>query len=719
MRKWSQLIVQHRRIVGFVWLVLFIAGAAAASQVTGRLSTQFDVPGAASYQANLDILRTYGNGAQGYPDAVVITAPAGHTVIEPSVRTGVAESVAAVSALGPFRVASYANTGDTRFISGDAQSEVVLIFLPAYSEADAPPFGPEILQAMRPALPLASRLYLTGLGELIAGGTTHAGADVGALTETVLGGLGALVVLVVVFGSLLAFVPLLIAAVAIVTALLVVFGMTEITSVSFIAEYLIGLIGLGVSIDYSLLMVTRWREERANGRTLDDAIHAAMATAGRSVLFSGVIVAIGLLALVLVPVPFVRSLGYAGLLIPLVSVAATLSLLPVLLGTIGPRMEWPRGRSASGIGRWWTAWARGVVRHRVLGATGALVILVLLGVNALSLQVGEPRADSLATSGGATDGLHAMERAGFPLGILSPIEVLLPDGSATRIASLENGGAGVYTSIAPSGPAWHRRGTAVIDVLPTNESSTAAGAVALTGIRRSLLSADNAAEIGGPALTLVDESAAFYGNFPLVLLLVGLTTFLLLTRVFRSPILALKAVLLNVISIGATYGVVVLVWQEGHGSQLFWGIPATGSIVNWGPLMIFAFLFGLSMDYEVFILTRIREEHDRTGSTTEAIVRGIGRTGRLVTSAALILCLAFISLSASPETDLKIVATGLAAGIVLDATVVRALLVPALISLLGEWNWWLPNWMATALRIPAAQEGRSAPEPHRESVTTP
>jgi RND superfamily putative drug exporter len=719
MRRWSRVVVLHRRIVGFVWLVLFTAGTAAASQVTGRLSTQFDAPGAASYQANLDILRTQGNGAQGYPDVVVITAPSGDTVTDLSVRAAVAESVAAVSARGPFRVASYANTGDTRFISGDARSEVVLIFLPAYSEADAPPFGPEILQAMRPALPHGARLYLTGLGELIAGGTTHAGADVGALTETILGGLGALVVLAVVFGSLLAFVPLLIAAVAIVTALLVVFGMTEITSVSFIAEYLIGLIGLGVSIDYSLLMVTRWREERANGRTFDDAIHAAMATAGRSVLFSGVIVAIGLLALVLVPVPFVRSLGYAGLLIPLVSVAATLTLLPVLLRAIGPRMEWPRRRSASGIGHWWAAWARGVVRHRVLGATGALVVLVLLGVNALSLQVGEPRADSLANSDGATDGLRALERAGFPLGILSPVEVLLPDGNATRIASLENSDAGVYTSIAPSGPAWHRGGTAVIDVLPTNESSTTAGAVALTSIRRSLVSADSAAEVGGPALTLVDESSAFYGNFPLVLLLVGITTFLLLTRVFRSPILALKAVLLNVISIGATYGVVVLVWQEGHGSQALWGIPATGSIVNWGPLMIFAFLFGLSMDYEVFILTRIREEHDRTGSTTEAIVRGIGRTGRLVTSAALILCLAFISLSASPETDLKIVATGLAAGIVLDATVVRALLVPALISLLGEWNWWLPNWMARALRIPAVRAGRIASDPQREPVATP
>ncbi len=165
-------------------------------------------------------------------------------------------------------------------------------------------------------------------------------------------------------------------------------------------------------------------------------------------------------------------------------------------------------------------------------------------------------------------------------------------------------------------------------------------------------------------------------------------------------LLPVKAVLLNLASVGATYGVIVLIWQYGHGSRAIWGLPATGAITNWVPLIAFAFLFGLSMDYEVFILTRIREERDRTGSTSAGIIEGIGRTGRLVTGAALILFLAFAALSTGPETDLKVMATALGAGILLDATVVRALLVPALIAVLGSWNWWLPAWASRVLRIP-------------------
>jgi putative drug exporter of the RND superfamily len=171
-------------------------------------------------------------------------------------------------------------------------------------------------------------------------------------------------------------------------------------------------------------------------------------------------------------------------------------------------------------------------------------------------------------------------------------------------------------------------------------------------------------------------------------------------------------VLLNVVSVGAAWGVMTLIWQEGHGSQLIWGIPATGVITQWVPLMMFAFLFGLSMDYEVFILSRMREEYDATGSTTEAAVHGIARTGRLVTSAALILFLSFVAMSTSPETDLKILATGLGAGILLDATIVRALLVPALVSLFGRWNWWLPAWPARVLRVkPSTPTGELHPLP--------
>jgi putative drug exporter of the RND superfamily len=181
--------------------------------------------------------------------------------------------------------------------------------------------------------------------------------------------------------------------------------------------------------------------------------------------------------------------------------------------------------------------------------------------------------------------------------------------------------------------------------------------------------------------------------------LIAVTTFVLLARAFRSLLLPLKAIALNVLSVAAAWGVLVLVWQHGYGSEAIWGIQATGSIPSWMPLMVFAFLFGLSMDYEVFILSRMREEYDRTGSTDTAVIRGIGRTGRLVTSAAMILFPSFAAMASGPDTQVKMMATGLAAGILLDATVIRALIVPAVISLMGKWNWWLPRRPARLLRV--------------------
>jgi RND superfamily putative drug exporter len=216
--------------------------------------------------------------------------------------------------------------------------------------------------------------------------------------------------------------------------------------------------------------------------------------------------------------------------------------------------------------------------------------------------------------------------------------------------------------------------------------------------------------VGGLAAQNKDFIDAVYGNFPLMIALIGVITFVLLARAFRSLLLPLKAVILNVISVAAAWGVLELVWQSGHGSNLIWGISATGSITSWIPLMVFAFLFGLSMDYEVFILARMREEYDATGSTDTAVVRGIGRTGRLVTSAALILFLAFVSLGSGPGTEIKVLATGLAAGILLDATVIRALLVPAVISLFGRWNWWLPHLPARLLRVEPSPSPRLVTE---------
>jgi RND superfamily putative drug exporter len=206
--------------------------------------------------------------------------------------------------------------------------------------------------------------------------------------------------------------------------------------------------------------------------------------------------------------------------------------------------------------------------------------------------------------------------------------------------------------------------------------------------------------VAGAGADQIDFLKAVYGNFPLMLGIIALLTFFLLARAFHSVVLPIKAILLNLITLSATLGFMVLFWQYGHGSQAIFGVHSTGAVTFWVPLMVFAFLFGLSMDYEVFILSRIREEYTRRGSTDSAVVEGIGRTGRLVTSAALILFLAFVALASGPGTDLKTFASALGFGILLDATVVRSMLVPALVSMFGKWNWWMPAWFARVLRLP-------------------
>jgi RND superfamily putative drug exporter len=218
-------------------------------------------------------------------------------------------------------------------------------------------------------------------------------------------------------------------------------------------------------------------------------------------------------------------------------------------------------------------------------------------------------------------------------------------------------------------------------------------------VRDSAHAAGPGVGVGGEPATNADFVDAVYGSFPLMIAVIALTTYVLLARAFRSLLLPVKAILLNILSVAAAWGVLVLMWQKGYASELIWGIPATGSIPSWLPLMSFAFLFGLSMDYEVFILSRMREEYDRTGSTELAVVRGIGRTGRLVTSAALILFLAFTAMASGPDTEVKMFATALATGILVDATVIRALIVPAVVLLMGRWNWWLPRLPARLLRV--------------------
>ena len=258
---------------------------------------------------------------------------------------------------------------------------------------------------------------------------------------------------------------------------------------------------------------------------------------------------------------------------------------------------------------------------------------------------------------------------------------------------------GIAIVAAPATAAYRAGGTAIVDALPAAEPSTPDGGATIAAVQRALRSLPGVLGVGGAGPTQADFIHAVYGNLPLLLSLIAVLTFLLLARAFRSLVLAAKAVLFNMISVGAAYGVLVLVWQHGWGSRTLWGVPPPGSITIWVPIMVFAFLFGLSMDYEVFILSRMREEYDATSSTPQAVITGIARTGRLVTSAALILFLSFVALSTAGVTDIRVLATGLSAGILLDALIVRCLLLPALVEILGRWNWWLPTRAARLLRV--------------------
>ena len=427
--------------------------------------------------------------------------------------------------------------------------------------------------------------------------------------------------------------------------------------------------------------------------------------AGRAVVFSGLTVAIGLLSMVVLPVPMLRSVGYGGVLVPLVSVVVSVTLLPVILATVGPRLDWPRLRTERRASRVFSAWARGVYRHRWLAALAGLGILAALMLPALSLHLGEPGSSAQATSGPAHDALVTLTDGGVPSGVLTPAEVLTSSVSGgpapAAVAASAARVPGVYAAVAPATPDYQRDGTAIVTVIPVAESSVPAGQTTIAGLEQSLLARPQVIGIGGDGAALIDFDHAVYGDFPLMLAIISVATFLLLTRAFRSVLLAAKAVVFNLISLAAAYGVLTWVWQDGHGSRALWGIPATGAITMWVPLMVFAFLFGLSMDYEVFILTRIREAYDASGDARHAVIEGLGRTGRLVTSAAAILMLSFLSMSTGPQTDLKILATGLGAGILIDAVVVRCLLVPALVALFGRANWWLPSSLARVLRIPA------------------
>ncbi len=428
MRQLTRWVLSHKLVVVVTWLVLPVGGAAAASSLGGALSQKFSVPGAA-IRTNDRIGHEFGTG--GSPLVPVISVSRGD-LRQPALARQVSAAFARVAASEPgSRVASYANTQDAAFISPDHHTEYALIFTPAGTADRAEQRGAGAARRAAQTVSVAGApVDVTGLDALRTAGTQSKGN--GVMTEAMLGAGGALIVLAFVFASFIAIVPLLTAAVAILSTLLIIRGLAAVTAVSMIVQFLIALIGLGVAIDYALLIIVRWREERAKGQSNEQAVVNAMSTAGRAVMFSGLTVAVGLLALMVVPVSFLRSVGVAGMLIPLISVAVALTLLPVILGTVGPRLDWPRIRHEDHASRGWLAWGRLVTRHRFPAAALGIGVLAALLITATGIHFGNPAADSLAKQGPARAGLVALERSGIGAGSLSPIDTLAPSPECGR-----------------------------------------------------------------------------------------------------------------------------------------------------------------------------------------------------------------------------------------------------------------------------------------------
>ena len=707
----TRFVLRHKRLVVGVWLVVTIAAFAALQPAGNALSEQFNIPGREGFETNKALGEIYGNGGDVAPIVPVVELPKGTTVDSPGVKTQLDMALARVEAALPeARTASYASTGDRAFVSDDGRTTFALVYIPAKGGVDPGQVEARQAQAALSGVTVGgSEVEVTGLDALRASAGESEGDGTGVLLGTLLAALGALLVLLFVFRSFMALVPLLMAFVAVPTTFLLIWPLASITDVSVIVQFLVALIGLGIAIDYALLVVVRWREERHRANATNEAaVRNAMQHAGSAVAFSGTTVAISLLALVVLPVPFLRSIGIAGLLIALVSVAVAVTLLPVVLATIGPRLDWPRSRSGARAGRGWSAWARLVVGHRWAAAVASTAVLAALVVGASTIQLGNPSADSLAKAGPAHAGLEKLETSGIGTGPLSPFDALVRSGDPEAVAEGIARVDGVQSAAAPFD--WRRGEASLVTVIPTEDGNSAAGRETLDRIRAAGLPGD--VTIGGEAAASADFLDAVYGNFPLVIALISILTFLFLARAFRSLVLPLKAVLLNLLSVAAAWGLIVLVWQEGFGSGAIWGIEATHAINVELPIVIFAFLFGISMDYQVFIISRMREAYDRTRSTETAVIEGIGRTGRLVTSAALILGLAFVAFSTSPGTEAKIFATALGGGILIDATIIRGILAPAAVAIMGRWNWWLPDWAARLLRVePSRAAGVAAPDP--------
>jgi trehalose monomycolate/heme transporter len=693
---WGRIIFNRRRLVLAVAAAGIVCAAIWGTGVFAKLQSAggFAPPASQSQQEANRAAAFFGRDAG---DVVLLYSSATRTVHSPAYRAAVASSLARLPRSRVLSAATYWSTRSPQFVSLDGRVTYAVLELAGSSDA-ARIKNFDAIQGDFAAPDLT----------VLAGGQVPTEAAINKEVTSDIGRAEAismpvlLILLVVIFGSLAAAsLPLAIGAIGIIGSFTALRLLTLATPVSIYSVNITTILGLGLAIDYGLFMVGRFREELHRQASVADAVARTVATAGRTVAVSGITVAMALASLLLFPEVFLRSMGYGGVATVGVDMLAALTVMPALLAVLGHRVNALRigrrvGRPGQEAAGGWYRLARGVMRRPLAFAGVIVVVLLALGAPVLHISWGGTDARALPAAAPARQVSEALSRD-FPGNVTAPIESLVQfrgpiAGSPARQAQLAAyaGKLGRLPGVTGAQLTGERGDVARIDLRYQPDPLSAQARQIVQRVRGVPAPAGSSVQVGGQSAQLVDELSSLSATVPWMALVMAAATFLLLFLAFGSVVLPVKAIAANLLSLSATFGVVVWIFQEGHVSGLLRFEP-TGTLDPTMPILMLAIIFGLSMDYEVFLLSRIRERYDVTGDTPEAIASGLQRTGGVITSAALLLVIVVGAFSASGITFIKLMGVGMIVALIVDASVVRVLLVPAVMRLLGRANWWAPK----------------------------
>ncbi|WP_238019843.1 MMPL family transporter [Dactylosporangium sp. AC04546] len=675
-----------------------LAGVLWGTGVFARMTSGgFDDPGSQSAAARARIEAEVGRQSV---DVLALYSSPDHTVDDPAFRDAVGQVVSRLQGRSEVvKAVSYYQTQSPAFVSSDRHSTYVVVQLTEAQDA-------ELLHAIEPDLQAAGLTTRIGGPTAIFGDVSERVEQDIVRAETLSMPVLLILLLFVFRGVVAAFMPLLVGGIAVLGAFVATRLLTYATDVSVFAINIITMIGLGMAIDYSLFVISRFREELAAGRDVPSAVRHTMTTAGRTVAVSGLTVALALASLLVFPQVFLKSMGFGGMAAVLVAMLAALTVLPALLAVLGPRINAWRLPLPVRVKSRWGGIARAVMRRPIWIIAGTLVVLGVLASPFTRAQFGAAD-ERVLPAGTESRVVNETVARDFPGGGSSSLEVLVSGGGQAAADAV----AAQLRQIRPitGVEASAARGDSTLLTATFSGNASDEAARELAERVREVQQPGSELVVAGAAAEVADMLDSLAGGLPVMGLLAGLSTIVLLFLAFGSVLLPLKAVFMNLVSIGASFGAVVWVFQDGHLSGLL-GFTSTGDLEASQLILMLAILFGLSTDYEVFLLSRVREEWDRTGDNGTAVVSGLERTGGLITSAALLLVVVVGGFATGGISFIKMLGVGMVVAILVDATIVRALLVPATMRLLGRANWWAPGPLARLYRRYGIKES-DAPSP--------